>query len=235
MKYLYLALLGILLAGCNKKEARITGTAHGLNGETVNITDLEGTVIDSAVISDNEYRIPLSELKVPGYFTFSVQQGGHPRDFEIYLENVKYVIDIPVKTTDYLRIKTTSKTQNELSIYCNFEDSLMYKFRHEVDSLNVDIADPKNKKLSDAEFDNKVKQIQLAQAREQGARIGIISMFVDKYPQNEIVPHIITDMDYITNAAGYYAIYQKLSPAVKNSREGKKLGAELQQILGPGN
>jgi len=221
----------MLVAGCNTKGARITGAAHGLNGEVITIIDSTGTIVDSAVVSDDQYRIKLPELKVPGYFTFSVQQDGHPRDFEIYLENVKYIIDIPVKTTDYLRIKTTSKTQNDLSAYCNFEDSLMYKFHHEVDSLNVKIADPGNKKLSDAEFDKMMRQIQAAQAREQGARIGIMSSFIDKYPQNEIVAHIITDMDYKNNPLGYYVIYQKLSPSAKNSREGKRLGAVLRSML----
>jgi hypothetical protein len=36
MKYIYLALLAILLAGCNKKGATITGTAHGLNVRLTN-------------------------------------------------------------------------------------------------------------------------------------------------------------------------------------------------------
>ena len=76
-----------------------------------------------------------------------------------------------------------------------------------------------------------MKEVQIAQAREQGARIGIMSTFVDKYPQNEIVAHIITDMDYKTNPLGYYVIYQKLSPPAKNSREGKRLGAELRSML----
>jgi len=231
VKYFYLALLGILVAGCNTKGARITGAAHGLNGEVVSIIDSAGTVVDSAVISDDQYRIKLTELKAPGYFTFSVQQDGHPRDFEIYLENVKYIIDIPVKTTDYLRVKTTSKTQNELSAYCNFEDSLMYRFHHEVDSLNVKITDADSKKLSDAEFDEKVKQIQWAQARKKGARIGIMSSFIDKYPQYEIVAHIITDMDYKNNPQEYYLVYQKLSPPAKNSSEGKRLGAALRSML----
>ena len=119
MKYFFVALLGMLVTGCTTKEARIAAQPMILNGEMVSITDLVGTVVDSAVINDDQYRIKLAALKTPGYFTLSVQQDGHPRDFEIYLENVKYIIDIPVKTTDYLRIKTTSKTQNELSAYCN--------------------------------------------------------------------------------------------------------------------
>ena len=230
MKYLSLITISLLLAGCNFNKIEITGAAPGMDGGIVSIIGGSGKTYFTQVIKAEKYAIKQQPLPAFGYFTLSVQSGPFPHDFEIYLEPGKYTIDIPKKDGVYPKIIAESKIQNNLSIYYNFENSIMNKFRKDADMLSAKLSDPKVK-LSEAEVESLVKQIQSSRNREHGLRITIMDMFIKKYPKNDIVPHIITNMDYQNDPQPYYILYKKLSPEVQSSEEGGKIGEELQQLI----
>jgi len=237
MKFIYFVLLLILLSGCHYVTTEISGTAHDLDGSIVSLVDIEGKTVCSSGIKNGKFDMGQTRLKETGYYTLSVFTGKNPRDFDIYIEAGKYTIEIPPKESDYLIIKTNSKTQNDLSAYYTFEDSLMYSFHHEVDSLNAQVGDPKNSKLSGSEFDKLLASLRSAKARERGAKAAIMDMFVEKHPQNTtVIPHVISNEDYISNPMPYYYVFNKLSPAVKNTDEGKEIGKVLDSLnKAPGN
>lgn len=230
MKTLYLIAITFLLAGCNFNTIEIKGTAPGMNGGVVTITGLSGKTYFKEIIKSDKFLIPQQPFPAYGYFTLSVLSGDISRDYEIYLEAGKYAIEIPKNEGQYLKVKTDSKTQNSLSAYYNLENSVAEKFRREDGVWNAMLKDPKTKLLSDAEYNVIVDHIAAGRRRAQGLTIATIDMFINKYSENGIIPHIITNIDYKANPEPYYMLYKKLSPETQNSKEGKQLGRELQQL-----
>lgn len=231
MKFIYLLLLAAVFAGCNSNAIEISGTATNLNGNTVSILNSSMNVMAVTVIEKGKFTFDPFALKEPYYLTFSVQAGQYPRLYEIYLEPGKYTVNIPTKETDYLDIKTDSKIQNNLSAYYNYENSVLDKFRNELARWDAKSRDPKDKTVLDSGLMYVVERQEAARKKVDGAQIFAMSSFVEKYPNNESIPHIITNTYYKENPVPYYVIFQKLASSVKNSADGKKLGAELQQLV----
>ena len=231
MKFIGFILGAILFAGCSSNKIEINGTAQNMDGGIASILNLSNQPVFVTGIQAGKFSFKPKNLDSTGYYTFSVMKGKYPNDFEIYLEPGKYTIDVPEKEGDYLKIKTDSKIQNELSAYYNFEDSVMYTFRHQVEVMHAALNDPRVNTLSQAGYDKLNAELNSAVLREQGASSAVMNMFVDKYPKNDIVIHVMTNMDYTTNPSAYYMIYQKLSPAAKNSEEGKVVGEKLKEAL----
>ena len=231
MKPLYLIIIAFLLAGCNINTIEITGTAPGMDGGIVTITGASGKTYFKEIIKSDKFLNPRQSFPAYGYFTLSVLSGDISRDYEIYLEAEKYAIDIPKNEGQYLKVQTDSKTQNSLSAYYNLENSIADKFRREDSVWNAKLKDPEARLLSDAEYNVIVDHIAAGRKRAQGLTIATIDMFINKYSENGIIPHIITNMDYKANPEPYYLLYKKLSPEAQNSKEGKQLGRELQQLV----
>jgi hypothetical protein len=230
MKLIYLTLIAFLFAGCNSNAIEISGTASNMDNAMVSVLDEHFNNIETTTIQKGKFKLPAFALQEIGYYTFSVQAGKYPRDFEIYLEPGDYDITIPTKETEYLNIKTNSKTQNDISAYYHFENNLIAKYRNEVVKWERKLNDPQDQTVLDSGITYAMQKIDAARSRADGSHIAALSMFIDKYPQNETMPHIIGNMQYKDNPMPYYIVYQKLSPTIKNSAEGKKIGAELQQL-----
>lgn len=230
MKLIYLAIVALLFAGCNSNAIEISGTASNMDNAMVSVLDEKFNNMETTTIQNGKFKFPAFALQEIGYYTFSVQAGKYPRDFEIYLEPGEYEITIPTKETDYLTIKTTSKTQNDISAYYHFENNLIAKYRDEVVRWEAKLNDPKDKTVLDSGLTYAMQKIDAARSKAEGSHVAALSMFIDKYPQNEAVPHIISNMQYKTNPMPYYIVYKKLSPAIKNSVDGKRIGTELQQL-----
>jgi hypothetical protein len=231
MKYIWFLLVAILLMSCRNRTALISGTAKNMDGGAVSVLDLSDKILFSATIKDGKFSFGKQKLDSAGYYTFSVMSGNLPNDFEIYLEPGKYDIALPERKNGYLKIKTVSKIQNDLSAYYNFEDSVMYTFRHKQDTLTALLNDPKIKLLSAVDFNKIYTDFTSAKLRVQGAESAVMGMFVDKYPKNDIVIHVMSNQNYEDNPFGYYLVYQKLSPAAKNTAEGKGMGEKLKELL----
>jgi hypothetical protein len=231
MKIQFYIIIAFLLFGCNATTIKINGTAKGMDGGFLSVLDLKDKIIYSSVIQSGKFLIKEQPLPASGYYTLSAFAGPYPRDFEIYLEPGTYTIDIPEKETDYLKINTTSKTQNKLSAYYNFENYVMAKFRREDAMWESKLNDPKIKDIPEAELQNIMDHIATARRREGGLHLNVMDMFIKKYPQNDIVPHIMINMSYQKDPQAYYMLYKKLSHEVKNTKEGKIVGEELERLL----
>lgn len=233
MRNLFYLVIAFLMIGCASKSVEINGTAKNMDGDEVSILDLKDLLVFSETITSGKFTIK-KPLPSTGYYTFSVIHDSHPRDFEIYLEPGKYTIDIPQKDGDYLKINTTSQTQTRLSAYYNFENDIMAPYWHEVDIWKAKLNDPKIKDLPEAEFQEVLDHIELNRNREAGLHIAVMDSFIKKYPTSDIIPHIITNMNYKSYPYPYYNLYKKLKPEVQNSEEGKKIGEELKVLAKKG-
>jgi len=230
MRLLYLIAIGLILSGCNLNSIEIKGTAQGMDGGIVTITGASGKTYFKEVIKSGHFLIPQQPVSAYGYFTLSILSGDISRDYEVYLEAGQYAIEIPQKENEYLKIKTDSKTQIQLSDYYNLENREANKYRQEDAMWNAKLKDPKVESLSDEEFKVITDHIAAGKARQHGLTIAILDMFIKKHPQTDIIPHIIGNMDYQADPEPFYLLFKKLSPEVQNSKEGKELGMELQQL-----
>ena len=231
MKIIYLLLFAALLASCNSNAIKISGTAPNMNGSTVSILNSAMNVMSVTVIEKGKFTFDPFALQEPYYLTFSVQKGQYPRLYEIYLEPGEYTVNIPAKETEYLNVKTDSKLQNNLWSYYNYENSVLDKFRNELARWDAKTRDPKDKTVLDSGILYVAGRQEAARKRLDGAQIFAMSSYVEKHPDNESIPHIITNTYYKENPAPYYVVFQKLAPAIKNSVDGKKLGAELPLLI----
>ena len=231
MKPFYLIAIVFILSGCSSNTIEITGTTKGMDGGVITITGLSGKTYFTEIIKSGGFTINKQTLPAYGYFTLSVLAGDISHDYEIYLEAGKYAIDIPQKDGQYLSIKTDSKIQNNLSAYYNLENSVADKFRREDAMWNARLREPKTQSLPEAEFNVIMDHIAAGKKREHGLTIATIDMFIKKYPQNDIVPHIIGNLDFAKDPEPYYLLYKKLSPQAQNSEEGKQLGQQLHKLV----
>ncbi len=231
MKNLLYATCLLFIAGCNSKAIKISGTAPNMDGNIVSVLNSSMNVMSTSVVENGKFTFEPFALQEPYYLTFSVQKGEYPRLYEIYLEPGEYTVKVPAKETDYLDIKTDSKIQNNLSSYYNYENSLVDKFRNELARWDAKTKDPKDKMVLDSGLTYVVERQEAARRKLDGAQIFAMSSYVEKHPNNESIPHIITNTYYKDNPVPYYTIFQKLAPAVKNSVDGKKLGAELPLLI----
>jgi hypothetical protein len=230
MKNIYYILIAVLLFSCNAGTVEINGTAKGMDGAAVSVLDLEGKTLYSSVIQSGKFSIKKQALPEVGYYTLSILSGPDTRDFEIYLEDASYTIDVPQKQSDYLKITTTSKTQNKISAYYNFENDLMAKHWQQVDFWKAKLNDPTIKDMPEAEFQNILDHVESNRNREHGLHVAVLDSFIKKQIHNDIVPHLITNMNYKSYPYAYYNLYKKLSPEVQDSEEGKKIGEELKVL-----
>lgn len=217
--------------GCNTPRIEISGTAKDLNGSIINVIDLSDKTVLNGIIASGKFELKENKFQNSGYYTFSITSGQFPRDYEVYLEPGKYIVNIPENENDYLQIITDSKIQNNLSAYYNFENKVMAKFRQEKNTWTAKLNAPETKLLPDAEIDKIIEKVEFARKREHGLHIAAIDMFIAQYPQNDIVPHIISNLDYQADPQTYYLLFNKLSPQAKNSQEGKHIGGILQQLI----
>jgi hypothetical protein len=64
-----------------------------------------------------------------------------------------------------------------------------------------------------------------------GVKLTAFKEFLKQYPNSVIAPHAMEDLDYASDPAAYNELYNKLSPAAKNTEEGKRVGEKLSKLI----
>ncbi|PJJ84495.1 hypothetical protein [Mucilaginibacter auburnensis] len=230
MRYLSLMIIALLFCSCKSNNIEIEGVASGADGGIVTIQDAVGTSLLNQVIKGGKFTAKQLMLPANGYYTLSVQEGNHPRDFEIYLEPGKYNIEVPKEEDRYVKIQTQSIMQQELTAYYNMENEMGQKIRRENAIWVAKMKNSKSDQLTDKEFNFILERVESGRRREYGLHIAAMDMFIKKYPDNIIIPHIISNMDYKRDPMPYLMLYNKLGSAAKNSSEGRQIGLTLQAL-----
>jgi len=226
MKYFFtVLLLAVLASGCTKKnQVEFTGTATDINEGSFQIKNINDAVICQTNIKAGKFYLS-QEWADAGYYYMAITKPGFGTQvFDVYLEPGSYTITTNVKQPyKYPDIQSTAKIQNELTAFYHLSDTVRERLHKNVSDLTAQMNDPKTKSLPPAAYASLAARFKDAQSQELQPGANALSEFTDKYPDNEIAPRMMLNMNYKDDPLTYYKIYQKLSPAVQNSGAGKTL------------
>jgi Thioredoxin-like len=235
MKYTYIILIALLVAGCRKKAfIEFTGNTPGIKNGVFIVKTPGDSAIYGENIKDGKFTLTNTYLKVPGYYTMKItdaDNNDNHEPFEIYLEDGKYTFETEAgKLNKYPKITSSSKTQEQLSAFYTMFDKISADANQEVKKLNLELKTNGNK-LSNVEYSQLLNELGAAETKMITNNIIAFKEFVKQYPNSDISTHLMSKLNYEDDPAGYYAIYKTLSPAAKNTDEGKEIGDKLNHLI----
>lgn len=232
MKKLYLILFTISLASCNYfyNHIEIAGSIPKINIGDIIIKDEKGEVIFGAAIRLGKFYIPKQELKEAGYY--SLYLSNSPKTYEIYLEPGKYFIKTSItKPNAYPSIVSSSKIQNELNAYHNLTDSIILSYEEEERKLIDQMNSPAAQLIPPQQYEKLIDYVKTAQIRNKEASIIAVNKYLKQFPDNEVIAHIVSNMNYEENPTEFFKLYQKFSKIAKRSKEGVEIGELLNALV----
>ena len=233
MRYSYILLLAFIFTGCVKRSIEFTGTAPGVKNGVFIVKTLGDSTLYGENIKDGKFSIPEKLLKAPGYYTLNVIDNDNNDNhdaFEVYLEPGKYNIETEAGALyKYPKITSPSKIQDQLSAFYNLSDKLSLEAQQETFKLNAEIKKKENS--SPEEYNKLLFDLSAAQNKLTINNVTAFGEFVKQNPKSSISTHLMEKLNYEDDPAGYYKIYQTLTPEAKNSDEGKEIGDKLSHLI----
>jgi hypothetical protein len=233
-KYLLIFIAAIIAAGCTKlPHITFKGNVSGLKDAVFLVTDDAGNSIIGYNITAGTFNKD-TVLEKSGYGTMSINRNGveGTNDFEIYLEPGEYTIEADIAHLErYPKITSASLIQKELSAYHTLQDGVSFDAELLVKQLQNRIKNFKAYLGADIEYAKLQRQLVAATANVNKVKLKAFEAFLRQYPNSVIAPHAMEELDYTSNAAAYNEIYSKLSPAAKNTDEGKRVGEKLSKLM----
>jgi hypothetical protein len=219
MRYIYLLFVVFAFTGCAGNTIEITGVADGVTNGTVILKDNTGETLAGVNIINGKFHIDKTYLKYTYYGTIFLSQAGKDeRSFELYLEPGQYTIVFDKeRLSDYPEVVSNSKIQKQLSAYHELDEGM----RNAAQQKQAALDEKFNAAVKSGNWSDSTTAIanraQAAQTKTLSIGQQVMMAYVTKYPDNEIAAHMMQGMDFDADPAGYYAVYQKFSPAQKNT------------------
>ena len=235
MKYSFIALAALILSGCVKQaNIEITGLTPGIKSGVFIIKNTSDSTILGENIKNGEFAIKKRPLKEPGYYTLKITEDDvkdNREPVEIYLEDGRYTIEtVPGDLNLYPKIISPSKIQEQLSAFYTMADQLNSANAQQVITLRNELK-AKGAGLDAAAYSNMVNRLSAIEIKMLNSKLTAFKQFVKQYPNSEISAHLMSKLNYEDDPVSYYAIYQTLSPAAKNTDEGKEIGSKLSHLV----
>ncbi|WP_428330463.1 thioredoxin-like domain-containing protein [Mucilaginibacter sp.] len=235
MKYTYIALIAVLFCSCNRKgKIEFTGSTPGVKEGVFTVKTLTDSTIYGANIKNEKFALEPKQLSEPGYYKLDVSTSDTTDKhdpFEVYLEPGKYTIETEAgKLYQYPKITSPSKIQEQLSAFYTLSDKMSLATEQEAMELHKQIK-TQSARLSTEAFNNLLYKVSETEKKMHDNNVNAFKAFLKQYPQSEISTHLMSKLNYEDDPVSYYAIYQTLTPAAKNTDEGKEIGDKLSHLI----
>lgn len=239
MKHFPVVLLALAISGCTTKYAHVEfdGTAKGVKSGVFIVKDHSKNSLYGVNIKDGKFHVESKVLEVPSYYVMDITDDANSREqhnpFEIYLEDGKYTIEAEAgKLANYPKITApSSATQQQLTAFYTLVDQMNGDLNQKLAVLNAKVNSKESNALPRDEFNALLNSV----SELEGKKYGIVERAFEKYvtenPQNTIGAHVMLRQDYESDPVFYNKIYQKFSPAVKATEEGKEIGDKLSKLI----
>jgi len=234
MKQFCMFLLVVVVSGCMKKRGvELTGVVTGVKNGTLIIKDDTDSTVDGINIKDGKFYLN-KQFATPGYFKLYISEGGKTdsiKPVQVYLEDGSYTIETDRGNLNkYPKITSSSKIQWQLSAFYALDDKAIDKAVRDADLLTK-VIKTQGEHLSAIEFNNLLKATSTANAKIPAADVVAFKEFVKEYPHNDIGIRLMDDLRYGTDPKSFYAIFQSMPAAMRNSERGKYIGNELSHMV----
>jgi hypothetical protein len=233
-RYILLFTAAVMATGCTKlSHITFKGNVAGLKDAVFLVTDDAGNSIIGYNITAGTFKKD-TVLEKSGYGTMSINRNGiqGTNEFEVYLEPGEYTVEADIAHLErYPKITSASKMQKELSAYHALQDGVSFDAELAVKQLQDRIKNFKAYLGGNAEYAALQKQLVTATANVNKVKLKAFKDFLKQYPNSVTAPHVMEELDYTSNAAAYNEIYNNLSPAAKNTNEGKRIGEKLSKLM----
>lgn len=233
-KILSILAIALLAGGCTKlPHITFNGKVPGLNNAVFLVTDAAGNNIIGDNITNGTFKKD-TVLENTGYGSIAINRNGVEgnNEFEVYLEPGEYTIEANADHLErYPKITSSSQMQKELSAYHTLQDGVSFDAELLVKQLQDRIKNFKAYLGANIEYANLQRRLVTATANVNGVKLTAFKAFLKQYPNSVIAPHAMEDLDYASDPAAYNELYNKLSPAAKNSDEGKRIGEKLSKLM----
>lgn len=198
------------------------------------IRDAAENIIFQADVQDSKFQLKKQPLGTAGFYTASMLIGGKsPNKFELYLEpgsTYNIAIDLAAGSS-YPQINSTSTEQTALSGYYDLYKAAKAASRAKVMELDLQMRRLGDQALRPGEYDTKLQELRNQQLDANNVSMAaVFEAFIKKYPDSEILPHLMINTEYQLDPVGYYNAFKKLNDAAKSSAEGKVLDEKLKQL-----
>ena len=235
MKGIYALVIALLISGCIKKPfVEFSGTVPGVKSGVFIIKTLGDSSVFGENVKDGKFTTQQKLLKEPGYYMMNITDDANDDNhspFEVYLENGKYEIETEAgKLYKYPQITSSSKIQQQLSAFYTLSDKLSSEGNLEVSKLNKEVKN-KGNTLSPSDYSALINQLSAAEIKVTTNNIAAFNQFVKLYPESDISCHLMSKLSYEDDPVAFYKIYQALSPAARNTDEGKEIGDKLSHLI----
>ncbi len=235
MKYYGIILITLLAAGCKKRGAiTFNVTATGVKNGVFIVKTLGDSTIYGENIKDGKFPEKKYFLKEPGYYSMNVtdeDNNDNHEPFEVYLESGTYTVKVEAgKLNHYPVITSPSKIQQQLSAFYTIADNQDASIHQEITQLNARLK-AKGNSMSKGDFANLLGKISLDENKLLQSNVTAFKAFLKQYPQADISTHLMQKLNYADDPVSYNAIYQTLTPAAKNSDDGKEIGEKLSHLI----
>jgi hypothetical protein len=234
MKYFTLFLMAFVFAGCTGNDIEINGTADGIADATITVKDGSGQTLSGVNIKDGKFHVPKTHLDYPDYGTLIFSRSGEDDvSFEIYLEPGQYAITFDkTKLEAYPQVTSNSNIQNQLSAYRHLFEAMSWDANQKVKALDEKFQQAVRSTPGWGDSTTALaNRTEIERENLTDVSWRVLLAYINKYPQNKIAAHMMQSMSMDLNPTAYYGVYQKFTPAQKNSDEGKEIGIRLKALI----
>lgn len=231
MKHYYLIAAVLLITACNQPpKVELTVKAAGINSGAVIINQNNQELL-TLPIKDGSASISQA-FEAPGYFNITVVDNSKPlsakNDFEIYLENGSYTVDIkPDSKGSYPAITTTSQKQQQLSDYYKTENGIAGALNHTIDSLLIYLDTREARALSPKAHTALTDKTRGYQIKRRKLEPEVLTAYIAKYPDNVVAAHVMAQQYLDEFPVEYNTVFKKLTEKAKSTDDGQKVTNKL--------
>ncbi len=235
MKPLYFILLVFVITGCarRRRDIEFSGIVTGVKSGTAIVKDESDSTFYGVNIKDGYFSFK-GPFDSPGYYKLEIHVDGKTDSippYEIYLEAGKYKMETGAwRLSNYPKITSPSKTQEQLSafyvLYNKADSEDMFnqeRTREEIKQKSIE--------LGAAAFTRLLVKTSTANGQRPASGLIALKQFVKQNPGNDIGIHLMDELNYGANPAGFYSIFKTLSPVLRNSERGKYIDSVLSSTV----
>lgn len=227
MKRITFVISGILslltIASCTwfYSDVQLSGDAPASMNGVIAINDANNKPVFNTNVTNGKFSFRKQPIKYNGFYKLVLTGADNKPLFEneIYLEPGDYTIHF-TDLHQYPQIKSMSVNQNELSQYQHFQDSIQPAVMTEARTLVM------NKKTRKA-----LPKTAYGVAPFVYAKTTILNKFIDKYPHNSVVAHMMANEPFDVDPVSYNKVFQRFNASAKNTADGMAIDSTLTALL----